>query len=120
MSEAIQSADTHSAMSRPVFVCLLLGLLFLFNPFLLTPECASGPSLLHPPSYRATVASAELLKFQSPDNLSASVFTDCKEVEGFLLPQPQTSTPRINAEELLPPSRLLSSNVWYRPPPAAW
>jgi hypothetical protein len=76
-------------------------------------------SLRHPPSYRATLASSELLKFKNPDNLDALTVADCKEFEGFLLFQPQLFAPRVNAEELLPAVHSLSGNVWFRPPPAA-
>jgi hypothetical protein len=119
MSESIQSASARAAVSKQILVCLVLALLFFFNPFLLTPESARGLSLLHPPSYRATVASAELLKFKNPDNPDASTIADCKEIKRFLLFQPQTSAPRVSAEELLPAGHLLSGNVWFRPPPAA-
>jgi hypothetical protein len=119
MSEVSQSGNARAAVRRRVFVCLLLGLLFLFNPFLLTPQSACGLSLLHPPSYRATVASAELLKFKNPDNPDASISVDCEEIEGFLLAHPQTSAPQVGAEEFFSPGPLLSGNVWFRPPPAA-
>jgi hypothetical protein len=121
MSESNQSGNTGAVIGRQVFVCLLLALLFFFNPFFLPPESASGLSLLHPPSYRATVASAELLKFKNPENLNASTIADCEEIEGFLPSQQeqQTSETRVSADEPLPADLLLSGNVWFRPPPAA-
>ena len=119
MSESIQSGKTRAAVGMQVFVCLLLPLLFLSNPFLLAPGSAGGLILLHPPSYRATVASAELLKFKNPDDLHVSAIVDCKEIERLLLSQPQTSPVHVSAEEFLPADHMLSGNVWFRPPPAA-
>ena len=120
MSKLLHIGDRRPSARKHVWVCLLLPMLFLCNPFLLTPETANGLSVLHPPSYRATVASSELLKFKNPDNLDASIAVDCKEFEGFLLFQPQLSAPQVNAEEFLQAFQSLSGNVWFRPPPAAW
>lgn len=121
MSNLLHSGVPRTFTRKRVWVCLLLPLLFLCNPFLMTPESASGLSLLHPPSYRATVASSELLRFKNPDNLAASTIADCKEFEGFFLvqPHPQPSGIRVNTEVLLPTSHFLSGNLWFRPPPAA-
>lgn len=121
MSKSFQNADRRTLVRKHLWVCLLLPLLFLCNPFLLKPASSCGLFLLHPPSYRATVASAELLKFKNPDNIGISRIVNCSEFVGFLLfpPQSQASAPRVNAEDLLPPSQFLSSNVWSRPPPAA-
>jgi hypothetical protein len=119
MSKLLYNGDRRTSTRKYVWVCLLLPLLFLCNPFLSTPASASGLSLLHPPSYRATVASSELLKFKNPDHLDASTIADCKESVGFQLFQPQPSAPRVTAEELLPAVHSLSGNVWFRPPPAA-
>src|SRR5262250_652142 len=49
-------------------LCLLLALTFLYNPFLGAPSLAPCPSISHPPSFRATVASAEFLKFKPKDH----------------------------------------------------
>jgi hypothetical protein len=120
MSELPHNGDRRTSASKYVWVCLLLPLLFLCNPFLLTPaESAGGLSMLHPPSYRATVASSELLKFKNPEHLDTSTIADCKEFVGFQLFQLQLSAPRVSAEELLPAVHSLSGNVWFRPPPAA-
>ena len=119
MSNLLHNGAPRTSARKYPWVCLLLPLLFLCNPFLSTPDSASGLSLLHPPSYRATVASSELLKFKNPDNLDAPAFACCEEIEGFLLFQLQPSAPRVNAEELLPAVHSFFGNVWFRPPPAA-
>ena len=119
MSKPLHNAVKRTSARKHMWLCLLLPLLFLCNPFLSTAGYNGNLSLLHPPSYRATVASAELLKFKNPDNLSASATADCQAFVGFLLPQPQMSLPRVSAEEFLPADFLFSGNVWFRPPPAA-
>src|SRR5215470_2523971 len=45
-------------------LCLFLALTFLYNPFLGATSPVQYPSVSHPPSFRATVASSELLKFK--------------------------------------------------------
>src|SRR5271165_5685736 len=50
--------------------CIVLALLFLYNPYLVGP-CASGSlNVEHPASHRATVGSSELQHFTAPDRVS--------------------------------------------------
>jgi hypothetical protein len=121
MSKLLHNGDRSTSVRKYVWVCLLLPLLFLCNPFQSAPGLNGSLSLLHPPSYRATVASSELLKFKNPDHPDTSTFADCEESEGFLPTrlEPQSAEPRVSADEFLPAGLLLSGNVWFRPPPAA-
>jgi|SRR5215813_2002410 len=102
-------------------VCLLLILTLLYNPFLGAASPSRYPSVSHPPSFRATVASSELLKFRPKESgeiqvvqndevilLAASIVTDlgdsaCLEI----------------ADEPTPVQHLSVGNLWFRPPPVA-
>ena len=108
-------------------MCLLLPIFLLQNPFLALPGSSGGLTLQHSPSFRATVASSELLKFKNEDELECIVFAlICNALldKDFsivaLLGQPQRSLGRQSEDEALPPTeQVLSSSLWFRPPPAA-
>jgi hypothetical protein len=104
---------------RHVFVCLLLTLSFLFNPYLFAIGSDGGLNVRHHASYRATVGSSELEKFSPLAGQDSQVF-----VAYFFMPvvssfADTTSRSLFSYDpELLPESRLLWANSWFRPPPA--
>jgi hypothetical protein len=75
----------------------------------------------HQPSYRATVASAELLKFKNAESREAIAIVDLDLFEAFTLlpPQMQWSAGRGDIEDLHPADQFLSGDLWFRPPPVA-
>ena len=115
----------YGVSSGNFWMCLLLPLLFLHNPFLAAPNSSGHLTVQHPPSYRATIASSELLKFKNPEGLESIVlrsiaFVDWELSKAVILAQPQTrSTQPSDLEEILPPAQVPSSSLWFRPPPAA-
>jgi hypothetical protein len=56
----VRAASPSRTRVSQAAVCLLLGLLFLYNPFFTVHEVPGNIQVCHPPSYRATVASSEL------------------------------------------------------------
>lgn len=102
-------------------VCLLLALTFLYNPFLGASSPVKYPSISHPPSFRATVASSELLKFKPKEG--GEVQVDQKE-EVVLL---DAATPAVSdnfgtfeiADARVFVRLLPAGKLWFRPPPVA-
>lgn len=121
MLRSLQCGAPRAVTKKHAWMCLLLPLLLLCNPFLATSESSGALSLCHAPSYRATVASSELLKFKSPESREAIAIADRDFLEGFTLVQPklQPSAGYGDTEALFPPDQFLSGNLWFRPPPAA-
>jgi len=104
---------------RHAWVCLLLALLFLYNPYLSAPASAGGLKIQHAASHRATVGSSELEKYSSPSSPHAHLFVAVffAKVISFLPSNyPQSSLPRNS--ELLPSHQFLCASLWFRPPPA--
>ena len=108
-------------LSAGHFLCLLLALTFLYNPFLGATSPVEYPSISHPPSFRATVASSELLKFKSKEDGEVQVFHSDEVV---LLSR--ATAPHVDNFESLEIedgpffNRVLSvGNLWFRPPPVA-
>ena len=125
MQGVLQSGSGSGVYKTSFWVCLLLPLFLLHNPFLAAPNSSGTLTLQHPPSYRATIASSELLKFKNPEGLESIVlrsiaFVDWEFSKALTLAPPQTRFTRFdNIEDLLPPEQVLSSSLWFRPPPAA-
>jgi len=100
-------------------LCLLVALTFLYNPFLGASSSAPWPSISHPPSFRATVASSELLKFKPKDHgeiqvvqsdyvvlLAVAIATDLDD----------SARAEIAAAPIFV-QYLSVGNLWFRPPP---
>jgi len=101
-------------------LCLVLAISFLFNPFLAVASSSFGTSVTHLPSFRATVASSELLKF-TPQEKNA----DLSEAENQLPQKFATVAPAvglfafIGVTQVLPVAQnVLLGTIWFRPPPA--
>jgi hypothetical protein len=116
-----QSADISFVTKKHAWVCLLLSVLFLYNPFLAMQGSSGALSVGHRPSYRATVASSELLKFEKTESRETFAIADVNLLQAFILLQPQlpSSAEHDNIEDLHPADQFLSGNLWFRPPPAA-
>jgi hypothetical protein len=121
MLETEQPADISRAARNHAWVCLLLSVLFLYNPFLAMQGSSGALSVGHRPSYRATVASSELLKFEKTESRETMAIADVNLFQAFILLQPQlqSSARHDNTEDLHPADHFLSGNLWFRPPPAA-
>ena len=113
-------------MNRPLsrgraLVCLVLAVLFLYNPFLVTPGPSGTLSACRARSFRGTVASCELLTLKRTDSREAITITASDLPEILTLPQPQLwfVAERVPSEDALPNDDLLSGSLWFRPPPVA-
>jgi len=121
MFRSLQRGDPQAATKNHAWICLLLPLLLLCNPFLTTSDSSGALSLRHPPSYRATVASSGLQKFKGQESRETIAIAERDLAAGFALLQPQLQPSADNGdtEGPRPADRFLSGNLWFRPPPAA-
>jgi hypothetical protein len=103
------------------WLCLLLAITFLYNPFLAASASFGGLSVCHLPSFRATVAHSEFLKFLPKEKSDSIEVSEC-DLQGLpALPEPHlnTSIRPVDADEPVHPVYLPIGNSWFRPPPAA-
>jgi hypothetical protein len=121
MFKSLQPAEDFFVIHRRAWVCLLLSVLFLYNPFLATQGSSGALSVGHPPSYRATVASPELLKFENSKNPTVIAIADIDLSATFILipPLPRPPAGYGDGEILHATDQFLSGKLWFRPPPAA-
>jgi hypothetical protein len=121
MFDSSQFADIPRIAKKQAWMCLLLSLLFLYNPYLAVQGPSGALSVGHRPSYRATVAASELSRFENPENREGIAIANLDVFEAFILLQPrsQTFAGHGNTEVLPPVDQFLSGNLWFRPPPSA-
>jgi hypothetical protein len=112
-------ASPKSGAKSRACVCLLLALLFLYNPYLSAPGSTGGLEVQHPVSHRATVGSSELEKYSSPSSPDAHLFVAVffAKVISSLSSDDSQSFPH-QGSELLPSQQFLCASLWFRPPPA--
>jgi hypothetical protein len=120
-----QTTVTEPGASRHPWLCLLLPLLFLCDPFFTVIASSNVLSVHHPPSYRATIASPELLKFSAPEKLNvpgtrgSTIPIDCDVLDSVssLAPQRQFSPHFTRTDERVHIDPVVIGNLWFRPPP---
>lgn len=103
-------------------LCLLLAVLFLYNPFFTVQNVSDAPHVRHPHSYRATVASSELRRatmdpaqalIPAGGILVAAQFIDAP----VAVPTPIfTYVPQ--PDFVANPHQVIREDVCFRPPPA--
>ena len=102
------------------WLCLLVAITFLYNPFLATSSCLNGQRVSHLPSFRATVASLELLKFKPEEKSEPAAVPDC-DVQAPTVLSPLSVETEFGPFEVSEPVRaefLPTGNLFFRPPPA--
>jgi hypothetical protein len=105
---------------RPqICCCLLLALLFLYNPFLVVTPSSGNLSISHVASYRATVASSELQHFSPTDARKTFEVSLGLLFCRFEVVVDSAVGPTLEvATNHLYDSQLLCADSWFRPPPA--
>lgn len=121
MHRSLQCGVPETVTKKHAWMCLLLPLLLLCNPFLAMSGSSGALSLCHPPSFRAGVASSELLKFKNPESHEGITIAELAFWEGYtpLKPTLQLCEGYGDTETPLLSVRFLSGNLWFRPPPLA-
>jgi hypothetical protein len=100
-------------------MCLLLAVLFLYNPFFTIDGASNIPNVRHPLSYRATVASSELRR--GTINPVKSLIPTLK----VLVTRERMQAATVYPVALARPHdffrsvpQVICSSLWFRPPPA--
>lgn len=118
--KTIQSGSKLAISRWRVAACLLVAITFLYNPFLATSSSLGGQRVSHLPSFRATVASSEFLKFK-PEEESATAAVADSDVQQTVDFAPVAET-RIfrqpDTNEIVHAQLLPSGSLFFRPPPA--
>lgn len=119
MIEMVQSGRGLRQLRMRSLLCLLLAVTFLHNPFFAPTSSFSGPSVSHLPSFRATVASSELIKFKPKEIIDALTIAKAELplLAGILLPQPNSLVLHDDSNEPVPIQHFSVGNLWFRPPP---
>jgi len=118
--KTIQSCLKLAPSWGRVALCLLIAITFLYNPFLGTASALGGRSVSHLPSFRATVASLELLKFAPEEKRETATAQECDaQAPIVLVPvRPETIFPVFSTSETRPVQFVPKGNLFFRPPPA--
>lgn len=101
-------------------MCLLLAMLFLYNPFLSATRATSGLMVCHPASHRATVGASELESLGQP-NASVQILYVADFTRDFaaVLAVSLTTTEYAPQQEVITtPKAGFFASLWFRPPPA--
>ena len=100
-------------------LCLLIAITFLYNPFLGTTSALGGRTVSHLPSFRATVASLELLKFAPEEKQKTAAAQECEVQAPIVLAsvRPEPTFSAFRASEYRPVQFVPKGNLFFRPPP---
>ncbi len=121
MLKALQRANLGVLMKRHTLLCFSLLVFLLCNPFAASSSCSHKSDIHRLPSYRATIASAELLKAKNPEGQDGVTIPANHTVATPTIALPQlTASLESRIETILPASdHLPFGNLWFRPPPIA-
>jgi hypothetical protein len=105
-----------------VALCLLLAVLFLYNPFFTVQNVSDVPHFRHPHSYRATVASSELRRSTIDPVQPLIPATGVLVAAPFIAARAAVPTPiftRVPQPDFVAPSQqVILEEICFRPPPA--
>jgi hypothetical protein len=105
-----------------VALCLLLAVLFLYNPFFTVQNVSDVPHVRHPHSYRATVASSELRRCTinpvQPLIPAARVLVAAQFIDAPVVVTPPIFTSVPQPDFVAPPQQVVLEDICFRPPPA--
>jgi len=120
MQKPIDIRHALAVSKQHVWVCLLLAILLLCNPFLVAMGSATGLNVHHPPSYRATIASSELQRLAPAAGQDLFDFADCATTQSFhLLPVLSELNTLPVIPQISTTQQFLCASLWFRPPPAS-
>lgn len=107
-------------LGRRQWICLLLGLFLLYNPFFGTPHSGSGLEVCHPASHRATVGASEMQHFTPTDGWGCFLTAPVAQTEiAVALPIPVAETLPVSFLLVRLPQQFFGPGLWFRPPPAS-
>jgi len=108
----------HQKPARYVWLCVLLAVLFLYNPFVVAPSSGAGLNLQESARHRATVGASELQQFRATERHAPVVRMEALAGEILLVKAvvfERCTTPDVEVRTAL---NVLPASLWFRPPPA--
>lgn len=120
MNSSTQSKGTIAALGRYRWICILLALFLLYNPFFGMPHSGSSLEVCHPASHRATVGASEMQHFTPTDGWGCFLTADVAQTEiSAALPIPVAETSPVSFLVVRLPQQFFGPGLWFRPPPAS-
>jgi hypothetical protein len=98
-------------------LCLLLAVLFLYNPFLAVPANGSGLQVRHSVSNRATLGASELQHFTAKERHVFPPESGCLIGDLLFGNTPVLEMGTFGSTETRLPKVAWPVNLWFRPPP---
>jgi hypothetical protein len=112
--------SSEKRAGRYGWICLLLALSFLYNPYLMALGSGLSLNVRHSASHRATVGASELQHLAPMSSWEAQPAADVIAIGLlYVVPDRNSGTFVIDTREALPPQELFFANLWFRPPPAS-
>jgi hypothetical protein len=102
-----------------VWLCLLLAVSFLYNPYLIAPGSGIGLNVRHSASHRATVGASELQQLAPMSSWEAHPIGDAILVAQFSASPDTNSRYFVATRDTAISRKFFCSSLWFRPPPAA-
>jgi hypothetical protein len=117
------STQPQRARAWHAALCLLLAVLFLYNPFFTVHDVSGVLQVRHPLSYRATVASSELRRSTIDPAKPLIPATGVLAAQTFLAaPPPPQRAPAfpiyLQDDFVAGPQQVVFESIRFRPPPA--
>src|SRR5262249_48230256 len=102
-----------------VWLCLILVVAFLYNPFVVAPSVGAGFQVHRSQSNRATVGASELQDFAAKARHVAVPLAECVFAVSLFSCNavPQGLLPPVDDVHL--PQRFSVPSLWFRPPPVS-
>lgn len=118
MDRSLQRPGILVALRGYNWVCPVLAILLIYNPFFAAPRSGHSLDLCHPVSHRATVGASELQHFSPTDGWGSLPAMDTTDRE-VALPLPALSDHFffVFPPRLLHRQQLFGPGLWFRPPP---
>lgn len=120
MDSSSKTKGIGAGLARHRWICFLLGLFLLYNPFFGLPHSGNGLEVCHPASHRATVGASEMQRFTPTDGWGCFLAADIPHAEVSVpSPIPVAETLPVSFLSLVRvPQHFFGPGLWFRPPPA--
>lgn len=105
---------------RRAAVCLLLAVLFLYNPFFTILSTSGVLHVQQPYSFRATVAASELRRCVAAEDKLEMPVLEVAALSVLASPQELDKVfANLNDEPAIDPVQAVRGSIWFRPPPVS-
>lgn len=120
MNSSSHMIGTVVALRRQQWICFLLALFLLYNPFFGLPHSGNGLEVCRPASHRATVGASEMQHFTPTDGWGCFLTAAVAQMEiAVALPIPVADISLVSFVVVRLPQQFFGPGLWFRPPPAS-